>query len=232
MVHGSLSDGDLAFHAQKELAARWRLVIPNRRGYGRNPPIERVDVEVDAGDVVGLLGDGAHLLGISMGGIVAGYAALRAPHLVRSLTMIEPPAFQNAGDDPAVARVILALQHHWETADRGDVGAFLQGFVDALGIQMPFASVLPQSVIRAARNLMSEAPAQISLPTVAIGALPFPKFLISGDCSPAFESICNRLAREWGAERCVFSDAGHAVQRLGPAFNEVLERFMTGQRGH
>ncbi|MGH7907343.1 MAG: alpha/beta fold hydrolase [Candidatus Binataceae bacterium] len=42
LVHGSLNDGSVAFLAQVPLAERWRLIIPNRRGYGNNPPIERV----------------------------------------------------------------------------------------------------------------------------------------------------------------------------------------------
>jgi hypothetical protein len=34
------------------------------------------------------------------------------------------------------------------------------------------------------------------------------------------------------AKRRIDAGAGHAVQRLGPAFNEVLERFMSGKQVH
>ena len=61
-VHGSLSAGEAAFSEQRPLADRWQLVVPYRRGYGDNPPIEQVDVNVDAEDVIELIG-GAHFHG-------------------------------------------------------------------------------------------------------------------------------------------------------------------------
>src|SRR5579862_721574 len=68
LVHGSLNDGSIAFSAQAPLAKRWRLLIPNRRGYGNSPATDKVDVDVDAADIVQLLGSGAHVVGTSMGG--------------------------------------------------------------------------------------------------------------------------------------------------------------------
>lgn len=231
-VHGSLSDGTAAFQGQHVLAERYRLVIPNRRGYGKNPPVEHVDVEVDAGDIVKLMEDGAHLLGTSMGGIVAARAAAKAPQLVKSLTLIEPPAFQNCKDDPVVARVISGLQRHWATADKGDVAGFLKGFLAALEIKQlghAMPNPLPEPVVKAARNLMSEAPGQSSLPQEAIAEAPYRKMVVSGDCSEAFEHICNRLAERWGAVRRVFPGAGHAVQRIGAPFNALFQDFIGGK---
>src|ERR1700733_6638575 len=117
-VHGSLNEGITAFQAQRDLSARWRLRIPNRRGYGNSPPIERVDPDVDAADIVEMLEAGAHLVGTSMGGVIAARAAARAPERVRSLTLIEPPAFPNAIDMPEVASVAQAMKDHWATAER------------------------------------------------------------------------------------------------------------------
>jgi pimeloyl-ACP methyl ester carboxylesterase len=231
-VHGSLSDGDAAFQAQRVFAERYRVVVPNRRGYGKNAPVDHVDVDVDAADIVELMEDGAHLLGTSMGGIVAARAAAKAPKLVRSLTLIEPPAFQNCKDDPVVARVIAALQRHWAVADRKDVRAFLNGFLAALEIRQlghALPDPLPEPVVKAAKNLMSEAPGQSSIPLEAIAQAPYRKMIVSGDCSEAFEHICDRLAGRWSAARRVFPGAGHAVQRIGEPFNRLLEDFMTGK---
>jgi pimeloyl-ACP methyl ester carboxylesterase len=171
LVHGSLSDGSIAFQAQAPLAKRWRLLVPNRRGYGGNPPIERVDVDKDAGDVVGLLGAGAHLVGTSMGGIVAARAA-RAPERTLSLTLIEPPAFLNAGDVPAVGETAHALRRYWEVAEKSDPAKFVPGFLEALGIQMALPSPLPPQMLTAARNLMTETPWNASVPATVLQRRP------------------------------------------------------------
>jgi len=226
LVHGSLNDGSVAFAAQTALAARWRLVIPNRRGYGRNPPIAKVDVEADARDIVELLGAGAHLAGTSMGGIVAGQAAALAPDRVRSLTLIEPPAFANAQDIAAVAATAGKLQRHWQAADRNDVGGFIRGFLAALGIEIALPDPLPENFVIAARNLMTEAPWQTAIPAAAIARAPYPKAVVSGTSCAAFEAICDRLADQLHAIRRTFPGAGHAVQRIGKPFNSFFEQFL------
>jgi pimeloyl-ACP methyl ester carboxylesterase len=226
LVHGSLNDGSVAYQSQAPLAERWRLVIPNRRGYGKNPPIERVDVDADARDVVELLGAGAHLVGTSMGGIVAGRAASLAPDRVLSLTLIEPPAFRNAHEVPAVVETAAALRRHWEIADKTDVGGFIQGFLAALGIQIPLPSPLPPHVLTAARNLMTEEPWQMSIPTTPIDRAPYRKAVVSGTSCAALEAICDRLGAQTHAVRRVFPNAGHAVQRIGGPFNDFLEAFL------
>jgi pimeloyl-ACP methyl ester carboxylesterase len=228
-VHGSLSDGDIAFAAQRDLAPRWEVVIPNRRGYGLNPAISKVDHETDAGDVIELLGQGAHLVGTSMGGVVAARAAERAPERIKTLTLIEPPAFQTAKDSEAVSRVIEALELHWRTADKTNVPLFLAGFLKALRIDVQLPSPLPQPMVKAARNLMTESPWLATIGVDAIAKASFPKLIVSGDCSPALEAICDKLASRWNAVRRIFPGAGHAVQRIGAPFNELLEKFISGQ---
>ena len=228
-VHGSLNDGMSAFQAQHDLAARWRLRIPNRRGYGNSLGTDRVDPDVDAGDIVEMLADGAHLVGTSMGGVVAARAAARVPKRVLSLTLIEPPAFPNAMDVPAVAAVAQAMKDHWSKADQADAVAFMRGFLRALGHGAPSTDDLPPQAAKAARNLMTETPWLTSVPTSEIAQSPFPKLLVSADWSPAFNAICDRLAECWQAVRRIFPGTGHAVQRVGPPFNALLESFMSGK---
>ena len=229
LVHGSLNDGSIAFSAQAPLAKRWRLLIPNRRGYGNSPATDKVDVDVDAADIVQLLGSEAHLVGTSMGGIVVAHAAAQAPALVRSLTLIEPPAFVNAIDIAPVARTAEAMKQHWRTADHSGPAEFIPGFLEALGIKIALPSPLPPSIIAAARNLITEAPWDCSVPAAELAGAAFPKLVVSGTSCAAFEAICSRIAVQIGAVRRVFDGAGHAVQRLGAPFNELLEAFMSGR---
>jgi pimeloyl-ACP methyl ester carboxylesterase len=90
LVHGTMTWGTACFEAQRPLAKNYRLLVMDRRGFGESPDIDRSDYEVDATDVVELLGDGAHLVGHSYGGVVAMLAAGLRPQAVRSLALIEP----------------------------------------------------------------------------------------------------------------------------------------------
>jgi pimeloyl-ACP methyl ester carboxylesterase len=92
-VHGSFGWGKETWKQQRPLADHYRLLLVDRRGFGASPANGRVDFERDAEDVAELLGDGAHLVGHSYGGVVSLLAAGRRPGVVRSLTLIEPPAF-------------------------------------------------------------------------------------------------------------------------------------------
>src|SRR5881394_2404637 len=98
LVHGSVGNGRSTWEAQLPVAERFTLVIPDRPGSPPNPPVDRVDFEEHAPLVAELLADGAHLVGHSYGGVISLYAAAGRPAAVRSLTLIEPPAFGVALD--------------------------------------------------------------------------------------------------------------------------------------
>jgi pimeloyl-ACP methyl ester carboxylesterase len=74
-VHGSVSAGSATWKAQSPLADRWTLLILDRRGFGESSPADGDDFEVDARDIVEALGEGAHLVAHSYGGVGALLAA-------------------------------------------------------------------------------------------------------------------------------------------------------------
>jgi pimeloyl-ACP methyl ester carboxylesterase len=83
------------------------LIFVYRRGFATSPvpPGGHQDFDVDASDLAALLDDRPHLVGHSYGTLGALLAAARRPGDVRSLTLIEPPLFYLAPDDPDVARL-------------------------------------------------------------------------------------------------------------------------------
>ena len=92
LLHGG-SGPELTWDRQMELAQRWSLIIPTRRGFAPSAAAPG-DLEADAEDVDRLLTKRTHLVGIAYGGLVAALAAQRNPQAVRSLTLIEaPPEF-------------------------------------------------------------------------------------------------------------------------------------------
>ena len=230
-VHGSISAGEAAFAEQRVLAEHWQVIVPSRRGSGDNPPVQQVDVAVDAEDVIELVGEGAHLLGTSMGGVVAMIAAGRIPERIYSLTLIEPPAFPLAADLAPVREVADALRAYYSDPPRDGVEAFCTGFLAALGLSMALPTPYPPALERAVRNLMTERPWRLDVPIGALVDGPYPKLVVSGGWSPAFEGIADRLAALLGAEREVFTGASHAVQRGAPGFNTRLANFLERARG-
>src|SRR5262249_25105553 len=164
-------------------------------------------------------------LGHSYGGVIALLAAARYPDRLRSLTVIEPPAFGVARGIPEADEFMTRIEEHWTSGTR-DPSEFLRGFLALVGSSTPPGNFTPE-LLQAARTLMVErSPAEAVIPLDELARTPFPKLVVSGGHSAAFEALCNVLERRLGAERAVLPGAGHSVQRLGEAFNEQLADFV------
>lgn len=230
MVHGSLSSAAAAFGEQQVLADRYQIIAPYRRGYGPSPSTERIDPDRDAAEIVELLGDGGHLVGTSMGGVVAMRAAALAPEKVWSLTVIEPPAMPNGAGRPAADELIRSLRDYWATADTSDHELFVAGFLKVLSIDMQLPSPLPPPLTEAVGNLTTERPWETGVPVEKLAQTTFPKLVVTGGGTPGFEDVADALAEAFGAKRVLFNGSPHAVQRIGQRFNdELLEHLSTAE---
>jgi pimeloyl-ACP methyl ester carboxylesterase len=225
LVHGSVVNADLTWSAQKPLAGRFDIVAPNRRGFPPGPDVDHVDFEDEAVWLEQFLGPGTHLVGHSYGGVIALLAAARRPDLMRSLTVIEPPVLGVARGVPAVDEFIARTEEHWTRGPR-DPAEFLSGFLSLVGSSIPPGNFTPE-LLQGARTLMVErSPAEAVIPFDALAGAPFPKLVVSGGHSAAFEAVCDVLEERLGAERAVLPGAGHSVQRLGAPFNDLLASFV------
>jgi len=225
LVHGSVVNAELTWGAQKPLADRFELVLPNRRGFPPGPDVDRVDFEDEAVWLEQFLEPETHLVGHSYGGVISLLAAAAHPELIRSLTVIEPPAFGIAQGVPAVDEFIERIRVHWHEGPR-DPATFLNNFLSHVGSSIPPGNFTPE-LLQGARTLMVERlPSEAVIPLDALRAAPFPKLVVSGDHHPAFEAVCDVLEERLGAERAVLPGAGHSVQRLGEPFNDVLAEFI------
>ena len=193
LVHGAVAGGHVTWTEQRPLAERWTLTVPDRPGFGENPPVERVDFDVDAPLVAELLADGAHLVGHSYGGVISLLAAARRPEAVWSLTVVEPPAFGVARGNPDVDELVERLQEHWRSGPR-DAEAFLRGFLRLVGSATDPPSPLPPPLQRGAEMLLIErAPWEAEIPLDQLVGANFPKLVVSGAHHPAFDAVCDVL---------------------------------------
>jgi pimeloyl-ACP methyl ester carboxylesterase len=187
--------------------------------------VARVDFEDEAVWLRQFLEPGTHLVGHSYGGVIALLSAARTPGLVRSLTVIEPPAFGVARDIPLVDEFWGRVEEHWASGPR-DPGEFLRGFFALMGTSSP-PGAFNSEFLQGARTLMIErSPAEAVIPFEELIRAPFPKLVVSGGHSEAFEAVCDVLERRLDADRAVLPGAGHSVQRLGEPFNDVLANFV------
>ncbi|CAL9319876.1 alpha/beta fold hydrolase [Streptomyces sp. R02] len=93
LLHGGFCTNDTWGAQRPDLAAAYRLHLPERRAHGHTPDVEGPLTYTDmAGDTVAYLesvvGGPAHLAGWSDGGIVALLTALARPDLVRRMVLI------------------------------------------------------------------------------------------------------------------------------------------------
>jgi pimeloyl-ACP methyl ester carboxylesterase len=203
-------------------------VVPIRRGYPGGPPANRQDFDRDADDLLLLLGQAAHLVGFSYGGVGCAILTGRHPERVSSLTLVEAPIYKGTADHPAVSEMIRA----------GD--AFLAGAADALTERefLANASIDPEAASGRTRALIDEAieaahggrpPSEADPDLDAIAAARVPAMVVSGGHHEGIELICDALADRLNARREILTGAGHAVPRA-PGFNELLEDFLQSAR--
>jgi pimeloyl-ACP methyl ester carboxylesterase len=92
LIHGLSMDSSTWFNQVPTLSQNYQVIVFDNRGVGQtDAPDEDYSTEMMADDTVALLKflnvDSAHILGFSMGGMVAQIIALKYPELVKSLLL-------------------------------------------------------------------------------------------------------------------------------------------------
>jgi pimeloyl-ACP methyl ester carboxylesterase len=237
LVHGSFGWGADTFSEQRPLADRHKLMLVDRRGFGRTPARDgRVDFELDAEDIAELLGWSrrAHLVGHSYGGVVSMLAAALRPDAVRSLCLIEPPAFSvvrgHAEAEELIGRVATAVSRATDPDD------YRAQFLQAFGFSAGNERLKPDALSAARSSWRERPPWEAVIPFAKLTAAEFPKLVVRGawDEAPtlarergarAFAAVCDVLEDRLSGESAVFVGAAHNPQLLGAPFNDRLRAF-------
>jgi pimeloyl-ACP methyl ester carboxylesterase len=223
LVHGSLATGADEWQVQRPLADEgFRLLVVDRRGYGRSPAAHGEDFLRDAEDICDLMGTGAHLVGHSYGGLGILFAAARRPEATLSLAVLEPAAFALGQHHPAARALVADIQSLWDQdlPDEEWVVRFLTAVgssPETLSAELLAAAVPLVPLIRRGRRLWES-----ELPLSELAAAAFPKLVVSGGHSAGFDAICDELAEAIGAARIAVTGAGHEVQFAGGPINDAL----------
>jgi pimeloyl-ACP methyl ester carboxylesterase len=228
LVHGSIVDGRRTWRKQLKLADRWSLCIPNRAGYGGSPPLERNDFELEAPMFAELLGGGAHLVGHSYGAVLALLVAAARPDAVRSLVVSEPGCLRVAAGDPAVDELLEHGERLYASGDSISAPEFLRLFREGVHSAHETPEVLSEWLERGAKLVARERPPwEAEVPLESLAQAGFPKLVISGGHSPAFERVCDVIAERIGARREVIAGRGHTIPSTGGPYNSLVNGFLT-----
>jgi pimeloyl-ACP methyl ester carboxylesterase len=209
------------------LGARWTLAAVHRRGYPPSPPPPdgRQDFDVDAADILPLLGPHPHVVAHSYGVLGTLIAATQRPQNVRSLTLIEPPLYHLVSGDPDVDR-LKRIGDEVLTDGLDADPATLRAFLRIAGAPGVDDGPLPEAVVHGVRRAHGgRVPGEARPPLEPIREAAVPSLVASGDHTPGIERICDALAAALGAERIVAPGAGHFVPSA-PGFAQRLERFL------
>ena len=258
LVHGSASDLRTWDGALDRLGERCRVVAYSRRYHWPNQRIAGAApytlAQHDA-DLEALLGalelSPAHLVGHSYGALVCLALAVRAPHLVRSLVLCEPPALRLfTSDPPRPAELLRLLFTRPRTglavvklgasglgpataaARRGDDARALALFGTAALGRDAFRRLAPERLEQARANYIAAELLADRMPPLdldPIRGLALPALLVSGARSPrAFHRIIERLEELLPrAERVDIAGASHIVHEDAPvAFAAAVLPFL------
>jgi pimeloyl-ACP methyl ester carboxylesterase len=224
----------------QELVDRRFFVIRfDNRDVGLSSKIEQGDYALEdmADDTVGLLDalgiDAAHVIGASMGGMIAQTVAIRHPRRVRTLTSImsttgdstvggaSPEAagrlLKPAGEtrEERIASSIESMRVNWGDTPQFPFDAELARWRAELSIDRsyyPVGTMRQMMAIRASGD-RTAALRQLDVPTLVIHGSNDPLVGPSGGEATA--------AAIKGAEHLVIEGMGHAVSR--PAWGEILD---------
>jgi len=219
----------------EDLADRWRCVAWDMPGYGASAPLDGLSLEAAADAAATLaaeLGGPVHVVGLSMGGMVALQLALRHPQAVRSLVLCDTsPAFGLDGTDPDA----------WRAARLAplDAGARVEDFAEPV-LRAVMAPDADPAAIRAAVDSMLRVPvaglrqAIAALPDhdvrARLGEIAVPTLVVVGELDEETPlAYAEALARGIpGARLEVIPGVGHYTPLEAPAVLNALLRDHIG----
>jgi len=224
LLHGSASSSAMWTPVINALKSRFRLLAPDLIGYGRTDPwpdgyVFGLEDELRLIEpLIEHLPGGAHVVAHSYGGVVALALARAGRVAIRSLTLIEPVAFQVLHGDPqAWAEFERFSNGFGDRMTKGEVEDAMRHFVDywsSAGTWEAMDEGTRANMRRAAPKIMHEFSAASADPLVdGLRSAAFPMRLIAGDKSPLpVRRIAALIAERLpNASLKVFAGANHLL---------------------
>ncbi len=238
LVHGFTGNSRNWALTVPVLRSQYRVVSPDLRGHGLSAKPthpEDYSLEVMAQDVIALLGHlglaGCHLVGHSMGGMIAQLVALEAPQLLRSLVLVdtsaEPPG---ALRTEARARLVrIAMEQGMEAVWEAQLA--LNPQAEELRAQPQFLQTWKEQFLMTSREAYIYCSHHIAnrRPLLQdLGGLRLPVLIVCGERDEPFVEPSYRMHQAIPGSRLeIIPHCGHTPQIERPQeFNRLLLGFL------
>jgi pimeloyl-ACP methyl ester carboxylesterase len=232
LIHGALiADAFWPLLEEPALTDRYHVITYRRRGYGRSPrPSEPVSLARQAADCRGLLGhlgvERAHVVGHSYGGAIALELAMRSPHIVGALALLEPALILGSSGDDYRESLRRAMQRYREEGPAPVVEEMLRvrwGEDPRQALEPVLPGAFDQAIRDAATTFEAEGPALLEweMGEAQLRNVRQPALVVMGErsqiFSPRFVETFELLLR-WlpDAEGYVLPEAAHGLQLQNP----------------
>jgi len=237
LVHGFGLDMRMWDPQVPDLAARFRVVRYDCRGFGASGPFDPAVGYTHAGDLLALLDhlavERAVLAGLSFGGRVVMQAALTAPERVVGLVLLDAVLDGGPWDSASAAALDAASRQARARGLRAGREAWLAHPLFAAARQQPDVAGSLAAMVGGypGQHWIGHDPHRQTgpRPIDALEQLVMPVLVAIGERDvPGFREMAAVLARRIpGAQYHVIADAGHMINMERPAVvNELLARFL------
>jgi pimeloyl-ACP methyl ester carboxylesterase len=237
LLHGIGSSSRAFRHQLSELSDRFDLIAWDAPGYGQSedPPTAEFSIEDQADRAAQLLDelrlDSAHVLGVSMGGVVAQLLYHRHAKRVRALVLCDTNPGGGAAPEPERSERVRQRVQNLER-----LGAREMARQRAPVLVTPEA---PRELVQELADIMAEVrPAGYRAAAIALGRtdltvslknIQIPTLVVHGACDQVVPLDTGRQLAESipGARLVVIPDAGHVSNQERPLeFNAAVSEFL------
>lgn len=246
-VHGAFSDYRYWEPQRQAIAKQHRFIAYTYRYHGTTPwPDEgqQYASATHAADLAAFIREvnsgPVHLVGFSLGGLLATLVVSDHPDLVRSLTLIDPAIAALLGDIPEAAPLVedrgTAFGRIGAAAKAGDAAQATNLLFDWVNNQGAGAldeqpEALRQMVLDNQRTvpvLLSAAPAP-AVSCATLGNVKIPTIVVGGEQTRRYYSLINEVVVRCipGSRSVLIPEATHfSSYQNSSAFNETLLQFL------
>lgn len=231
-LHPAFGDHTCFHHQIEPFAADYHVITLDMLGHGKSQ-VQRGGVTIEKtadllAEILQIEGHGsAHVVGVSLGSLIAQYFAYRYPNIAKTVTVTG--GYSIFGDNSAIVRAQRGEMLKWLVLMVFSMQRFRRYVVSSTNVVQAEREVFYRAAQHFTRRSFRVMPGMQKVLNKAERTLPQPLLIVVGEHE--FPTLfCNAQAwhiRQPQTELHVIPNAGHCANMDNPqAFNRVLSEFL------